>query len=433
MHPFRKRSDSYFVYPRFQQKNPEPPFFNGNVIPLNGRFDFGSNSNLAPRLSGRDMRAAPRHSTKRLVRAAALDENTDNTPSLGCSGNLSSESSLADRSSSLTPANERRHSFSPPRTTESHCSGDVDHSRTPTISLPSAVNPDDVTIDSVENHPLSSAANPDANGNAASNLFANLEPLLPLNDGMVNIPIDPVILDSSSPQIPSSQSSHTLSVAPQALLPGSKQNSSGNIIPRSASTGNCVSLSKPVTPREQARSPSSVSNLQPAIDLSVVGVPSASHIPSPRSPADKRRHNSVFTVADAQNFHHNYSPRKFSDTGPHLQLDPAQLPNNSRRTQSYNKQSRDYFKRNLKLKDNRVKSTLRRHAMSGYQSQLPADFIDECTLEALSKEDLLVLWKKSEIDLESKLSEVLARNRRLSMAIDYLTSEPDKAREPEEV
>ncbi|RUS86619.1 hypothetical protein EGW08_005635 [Elysia chlorotica] len=114
----------------------------------------------------------------------------------------------------------------------------------------------------------------------------------------------------------------------------------------------------------------------------------------------------------------------------------------------------DYFRRNLRLKKSStllilsahdqeqsirapapppsVKWTLRSHAMSGYQSQLPVDYIDECTLEALSKEDLLILWKKSELDLESRLHEVLARNRRLSLAIDYL-SRPDNMDLPGDV
>ncbi|XP_059146855.1 uncharacterized protein LOC131934758 [Physella acuta] len=108
------------------------------------------------------------------------------------------------------------------------------------------------------------------------------------------------------------------------------------------------------------------------------------------------------------------------------------LPNNTKQRASFDKPKSDYFQRNLKLKDNRVKSTLRRHAMSGYQSHLPADFIDECTLEALSKEDVLTLWRKSEIDLESRLMEVMAKNRRLSLAIDFLTRQ-SMGGEPEEV
>ena len=77
------------------------------------------------------------------------------------------------------------------------------------------------------------------------------------------------------------------------------------------------------------------------------------------------------------------------------------------------------------LQDNRVKSTLRRHALSGYQSQVPADYLDDCTLEALSKEDLLILWKKSELELQSKLRDVLNRNKRLALAIDYLTKQEE--------
>lgn len=73
--------------------------------------------------------------------------------------------------------------------------------------------------------------------------------------------------------------------------------------------------------------------------------------------------------------------------------------------------------------DNRVKSTLRKHAMSGFQSQLPVDYLDECTLEALSKEDLVILWKKSELELQTKLNDVLNRNKRLALAIDYLTQQ----------
>ena len=77
------------------------------------------------------------------------------------------------------------------------------------------------------------------------------------------------------------------------------------------------------------------------------------------------------------------------------------------------------------LQDNRVKSTLRRHALSGYQTQIPADYLDECTLEALSKEDLLILWKRSELELQTKLKDVLNRNKRLALAIDYLAKQEE--------
>ncbi|XP_070196560.1 uncharacterized protein [Littorina saxatilis] len=115
-------------------------------------------------------------------------------------------------------------------------------------------------------------------------------------------------------------------------------------------------------------------------------------------------------------------PRRVSDVSPRRLPGNRPMQNNARsRSQDY--QNWDYFQKNLKLKDNRVKSTLRRHALSGYQSQVPADFLDECTVEALSKEDLLILWKKSELELQTKLNDVVGRNRRLALAIDYLTKQ----------
>ncbi|GFR79493.1 glutamate [NMDA] receptor subunit 3A [Elysia marginata] len=108
-------------------------------------------------------------------------------------------------------------------------------------------------------------------------------------------------------------------------------------------------------------------------------------------------------------------------------LDSGQI-NNSRRSRALG----DYFRRNLCLKDNRVKSGLRTPSMSGHHSHLAVDHIDKCTLEALSKEDVLILWKRSEFDLESRLHEVLARNRRLNLAIDYLTR-PENTEQTEDV
>lgn len=54
---------------------------------------------------------------------------------------------------------------------------------------------------------------------------------------------------------------------------------------------------------------------------------------------------------------------------------------------------------------------------------MPVEYLDECTLEALSKEDLVILWKKSELELQTKLNDVMNRNKRLAMAIDYLTKQ----------
>ncbi|KAK7495078.1 hypothetical protein BaRGS_00013718 [Batillaria attramentaria] len=118
--------------------------------------------------------------------------------------------------------------------------------------------------------------------------------------------------------------------------------------------------------------------------------------------------------------------RRVSDVSPMRRVPSTRPVKNNARSRSQDYRDWDYFQRNLKLKDNRVKSTLRRHALSGYQSQLPADYLDDCTLEALSKEDLLILWKKSELELQTKLNDILGRNKRLALAIDYLTSQENE-------
>ncbi|XP_050401989.2 glutamate receptor ionotropic, NMDA 3A [Patella vulgata] len=125
--------------------------------------------------------------------------------------------------------------------------------------------------------------------------------------------------------------------------------------------------------------------------------------------------------------------RKLSDIGVPRSSHTRDEPNNAKRSKSYDHQQPDYFKRNLKMKDNRVKSTIRRHALSGYQSQIPVDYLDECTIDALSKEDLLILWKKSEIEMQRRLNEVKVRNRRLSLAIDYLVKHQGDSEGAEEV
>ncbi|KAL8577412.1 hypothetical protein ACOMHN_021592 [Nucella lapillus] len=117
--------------------------------------------------------------------------------------------------------------------------------------------------------------------------------------------------------------------------------------------------------------------------------------------------------------------RRVSDVNP-MRLSANRPFKNNVRSRSQDFQNRDYFQRNLRLKDNRVKSTIRRHALSGYQSQLPSDCLDDCTLEALSKEDLLLLWKRSELELQYRLQDVVTRNRRLALAIDYLTKQENE-------
>ncbi|KAK3089927.1 hypothetical protein FSP39_007693 [Pinctada imbricata] len=72
----------------------------------------------------------------------------------------------------------------------------------------------------------------------------------------------------------------------------------------------------------------------------------------------------------------------------------------------------NYYGRSLKMKDNRVKSTIRRHALAKFRRHSSSIF-DECAVEALSKEDLLILWKKSEIDLQTRLNRVSLQNVQL--------------------
>ena len=70
-----------------------------------------------------------------------------------------------------------------------------------------------------------------------------------------------------------------------------------------------------------------------------------------------------------------------------------------------------------------MKSTLRSQALTGYPGQVGAHCVDGCTLEALSKQDLLLLWKRTELELQAKLTDVMNRNKRLALAIDYLTKD----------
>lgn len=66
----------------------------------------------------------------------------------------------------------------------------------------------------------------------------------------------------------------------------------------------------------------------------------------------------------------------------------------------------------LNLKDNRLKSDLRNHAMATTERRRSMAF-DQSAVEALSKEDLLVLWKRSEIELQTRLNKMLLQNNHL--------------------
>ncbi|XP_061192543.1 glutamate receptor ionotropic, NMDA 1-like [Saccostrea echinata] len=63
------------------------------------------------------------------------------------------------------------------------------------------------------------------------------------------------------------------------------------------------------------------------------------------------------------------------------------------------------------LKDNRLKSSIRSHAMATRRHSESA--FDDCAVDALSKEDLMVLWKKSEIELQTSLNRVTQENTHL--------------------
>lgn len=69
------------------------------------------------------------------------------------------------------------------------------------------------------------------------------------------------------------------------------------------------------------------------------------------------------------------------------------------------------------IKDNRFKSSLRNHAMANIEHS-QSSRVDCCAVEALSKEDLLVLWKRSEIELQTKLNRMLHQNKHLQQLVN---------------
>ncbi|KAL4236945.1 hypothetical protein ACF0H5_005331 [Mactra antiquata] len=71
----------------------------------------------------------------------------------------------------------------------------------------------------------------------------------------------------------------------------------------------------------------------------------------------------------------------------------------------------------LALKNNRFKSNLRDHAMSTVERQSHSMALDKSAVEALSKEDLLVLWKRSEIELQTRLNHTLHQNNHLRQLV----------------
>lgn len=84
--------------------------------------------------------------------------------------------------------------------------------------------------------------------------------------------------------------------------------------------------------------------------------------------------------------------------------------------------SKCYYSSSVRLKDNRVKSTIRRHALAQFKRHSTSVF-DECAVEALSKEDLLVLWKRSEIELQTKLNKLQSQNNHLKCLLAIVESD----------
>ncbi|XP_052777930.1 glutamate receptor ionotropic, NMDA 2B-like [Mya arenaria] len=73
----------------------------------------------------------------------------------------------------------------------------------------------------------------------------------------------------------------------------------------------------------------------------------------------------------------------------------------------------------FELKDNRIKSSLRYHTMASIERR-PSHRLDASAFETLSKEDLLVLWKRSEIELQTKLNRILHHNNHLRNIVELI-------------
>ncbi|CAG2212005.1 GRIN3A [Mytilus edulis] len=99
---------------------------------------------------------------------------------------------------------------------------------------------------------------------------------------------------------------------------------------------------------------------------------------------------------------------------------PVAAPQPNKPTSS--SKSKCYYSSSVKLKDNRVKSTIRRHALAQFKRHSTTVF-DECAVEALSKEDLLVLWKRSEIELQTKLNKLQSQNNHLKCLLAIVESD----------
>ncbi|KAL8612569.1 hypothetical protein ACOMHN_053634 [Nucella lapillus] len=129
------------------------------------------------------------------------------------------------------------------------------------------------------------------------------------------------------------------------------------------------------------------------------------------------------------------SDRRKSDMGPVRVVDREGARNNARsHSQGYH--DWNYFQRNVRLKDNRVKSHLRHRGSAPHHRRSVGE--DEggegegwgdseewrrtgALLDSVTKEDLVMLWQSSQRELQNKLRDVLHTNHRLALAIQSLT------------
>ena len=122
----------------------------------------------------------------------------------------------------------------------------------------------------------------------------------------------------------------------------------------------------------------------------------------------------------------NNQTKSFSkaDKGPITCSIINEIP--TKRCRTCSASSADSLQRHSKLdlKDNRLKSNLRHHAMASFSRR--SSMFDECAVEALSKEDLLVLWKRSEIELQTKLNRMLHQNSHLRQLVHVVEEHKNK-------
>lgn len=75
----------------------------------------------------------------------------------------------------------------------------------------------------------------------------------------------------------------------------------------------------------------------------------------------------------------------------------------------------------IKMKNNQYKSETREASINEFRSLLLSQSIDETVIEALDKEDLLMMWKASELHLYRKLGDLVRERNELSIIVETLS------------